>query len=296
MKYILIALSMLLLACSTNEDKRVEPDIEELSSTVEYKKVSGVESNLLSLDIYYTGDVTSKKPVIIWVHGGAWCIGDKANQIQNKVKLFHSLNYVLVSINYRLSPFPYEINNTSRVKFPSHNNDVADAIKWVSENIDKYGGNSDKMALLGHSAGAHLVALTGTNSSFLENVGLSLSSIKGVAAIDTEGYDVHEQVKANNKAYINAFGLNANSNIAASPLFNIKQGTAYPKFFIAKRGGAERLARANAFINTLKNNGVAVSEVDGSIYDHNGINTAIGETDEELITNALTVFYQSCFE
>ena len=40
---------------------------------------------------------------------------------------------------------------------------------------------------MGHSAGAHLVSLTGTSQVFLENVGLSFAQIKSVAAIDTEG-------------------------------------------------------------------------------------------------------------
>lgn len=103
-----------------------------------------------------------------------------------------------MSINYRLSPFPYELDNPDRVLFPTHNIDVTDAIKWVTDNIDTYGGDVNNIALLGHSAGAHLVALTGTNPSFLNAVGLSFSDIRGIAAIDTEGYDILSEIQDNN--------------------------------------------------------------------------------------------------
>ena len=56
--------------------------------------------------------------------------------MDNKINLLrYQEGYVLVSVNYRLSPFPYELNNPDRVMFPSHKEDVADAIKWVYDNI-----------------------------------------------------------------------------------------------------------------------------------------------------------------
>jgi pimeloyl-ACP methyl ester carboxylesterase len=254
-----------------------------------------VDSNSLSLDIYYNKEVATKKPIVIFVHGGGWAIGDKADQIQNKATLFQSLNYVFVSINYRLSPIPYELNNPNRIKYPTHNNDVADAIKWVVDNIEQYGGNPNKIALLGHSAGAQLVALTGTNKSFLENVGLSLSALKGVAVIDTKGYDVLDLVLNNKNLYINAFGTNSAENIAASPLYQMENGVTYPSFFIAKRGSTQRLAIANDFIDSLESKGVSVSQVKASIYTHTGINKAIGKPNETKITNPLKDFFAECF-
>ena len=296
MKTLLILLPFLLLSCHNGSDENVETPSENLSATAEYKQIQGTDPDLLSLDIYYNSLTDLKKPVVIWVHGGGWSIGDKTNQMENKVALFQSLGYILVSVNYRLSPFPYEVNNANRIMYPLHNTDVADAIKWVYNTISLYGGDPDKIALLGHSAGAHLVALTGTNASFLETAGLSLSHIKGVAAIDTEGYNVVEKVQSNTSLYINAFGTNPDANIQASPLYNLEDGVAYPKFFVAKRGTTERLEVANRFIQSLEEHGVSVSQVDGSIYSHSEINEAIGEPNETLITNALKDFFEDCFD
>lgn len=103
----------------------------------------------------------------MYVHGGGWSIGDKSAQLENKIALFKSLNYVFVSTNYRLSPFPNRLGNDDRIKYPLHNQDVVSAIAWLVENISDYGGNPDKVALIGHSAGAHLVSLIGTDESFL---------------------------------------------------------------------------------------------------------------------------------
>ncbi len=265
--------------------------------TVSYKQLPGVSQNLLDLDVYYDVEKLSPKPIIIWIHGGGWCIGDKANQMENKKKLFASLGFILVSVNYRLSPFPYQINNPGRIKFPVHNVDIVDAIKWISENISQYGGDPNQIILLGHSAGAHLVALTGTNQSFLQQAGVPTEHIKGIACIDTRMYDVYDVIQNQNNPddmYINAFGTDPQMNLDASPIRNLNN-TYYPKFFVAKRGNYDRINRANRFINALQQAGVNVTELEANIYTHSEINAAIGAANEMVITPALIDFIKNCF-
>ncbi len=296
MRYFYLFLLMLLTSC--NKSALTTDTVEYLTTTIQYKHINGVDRNLLSLDIYYNNNTNTKKPIVVYVHGGGWCLGDKANKIENKVNLFLSLNYVFVSINYRLSPFPYEPSNPDRIKYPDHNIDVADALLWIYNNIEKYGGNKNKIALLGHSAGAHLVALTGTNKSFLKRVGLNPSIIKGVMVIDTEGYDINEQITNGDtpNMYINAFGTDTILNIEASPIYNVTAGKTYPKFFIAKRGDEKRIGYADDFINVLEENGVSVSQIDGSIYTHSEINEAIGKPNETIITPPLIDFLKTVFQ
>ncbi len=298
MRFILLFASLFLFSCNKDDNEQIIPTVDDLTATIEYNQIDGIDSNLLSLDIYYNNETNIQKPVIVYVHGGGWSIGDKSSQIENKINLFRSLNYILISVNYRLSPFPFDISNPNRIKYPDHNNDIADALLWIYDNIGQYGGNKNKIGLLGHSAGAHLVALTGTNGSFLESKGLSLSNIKGVAVIDTEGFDINEQVMNgdNQNMYINAFGTDIAQNVNASPIYNVINTISYPKFLIAKRGNSQRIQYANDFINILEANGVSVSQVNGSIYDHSGINNAIGEPNETLITNMLKDFLVECFE
>ncbi|MBC7916023.1 MAG: alpha/beta hydrolase, partial [Pyrinomonadaceae bacterium] len=213
-----------------------------IKTSLQYKTIAGVPATLLSLDVYSYAQNASPKPVIIWVHGGGWRIGDKSNKLDNKLNLFNSLNYVFISVNYRLSPNPSEISNINRIKYPDHNNDVADAVKWVRNNIAAYGGDPSKMLLLGHSAGGHLVSLTGTSQQFLPARGFLLSMLKGIASIDTEGYDVPSQ--SGEELYQNAFGTDNNIQMQASPIYNVSSSFSYPRFFIAKRGTPVRIALA----------------------------------------------------
>ena len=264
--------------------------------TIKYKSISGVDSNLLSLDIYYFGQQNKPVPVVVYVHGGGWKQGDKSNKLENKLRLFSSLNYLFISVNYRLSPFNERKMDPKRLMYPAHNQDVADALKWIFSNISTFGGNHQKIVLLGHSAGAHLVSLTATSFSFLPFRGIALNTLKGVASIDTEGYDVASQAGAGEALYLNAFGTNPNTWKAASPTSNILKGTAYPPFFIAKRGESSRVAIANTFISSLQNANVKVTQVQLNQYDHEGINDAIGAPGEKAITGPLTLFLAKCFE
>jgi len=265
--------------------------------TVSYKQMTGINQNLLNLDVYFDSEKLSPKPVIVWIHGGGWCIGDKANQMENKKQLFASLGYILVSVNYRLSPFPYQINNQGRIKFPVHNVDIADAIKWITDHITTYGGDTNQIVLLGHSAGAHLVALTGTNQNFLQQAGVQIEHIKGIACIDTRMYDVYDVIQNHNNPddmYLNAFGTDPQDNIAASPIRQLNNHSYIPKFFVAKRGNYDRIIRANQFINALQQAGAEVAELEANIYTHSEINDAIGAENETIITPALVSFIKNC--
>ena len=80
-------------------------NIDAKKTTVQYKMIAGSDSELLSLDVYSTASQEEKQPVVIWVHGGAWAYGSKEHSMPEKVPFFENLGYVLVSVNYRLSPF-----------------------------------------------------------------------------------------------------------------------------------------------------------------------------------------------
>jgi len=105
-------------------------------------------------------DPPTAGPVLVYIHGGAWVIGDKREQ---GLPLLHELarrGWVTVTINYRLSP---------RATWPDHLVDCKRALAWVREHIAEYGGDPGFIAVSGGSAGGHLssmVALTPGDPAF----------------------------------------------------------------------------------------------------------------------------------
>ncbi|HEX3841140.1 MAG TPA: alpha/beta hydrolase [Acidimicrobiales bacterium] len=89
-------------------------------------------------------------PVLVYIHGGAWVIGDKRQQ---GIPMMHELiqrGWVCVAINYRLSP---------KATWPDHIVDCKRAVAWVRAHIAEYGGDPSFIAVSGGSAGGHLSAL-----------------------------------------------------------------------------------------------------------------------------------------
>jgi acetyl esterase/lipase len=109
-------------------------------------------------------------PVIIFAHGGSWRWGQK-DYHRTIGQQFARSGIVFTTIDYRLYP---------DVRFPSFPQDVALSVQWVRENISKYGGDRNRIFLMGHSAGAHSVSLVGLDPKYLQELGGGLDWIKGV--------------------------------------------------------------------------------------------------------------------
>jgi arylformamidase len=131
------------------------------------------------LDVYSPSGAKNR-PVVFWIHGGGWQTGDKSD-VQRKPQVFMEKGCVFVSTNYRLLP---------GVDMGTIVRDVAKSIHWVHEHIAEYGGDPNRLLVMGHSAGAQLAALVCTDDRYLKGEGLSLSIVKGCVPVDGDTYDV----------------------------------------------------------------------------------------------------------
>lgn len=114
------------------------------------------------LDVYRAADPAARRdraPVFLYVHGGAWVIGNKGQQGRQTVHRLAAAGWVCVSINYRLSPW---------ATFPDHIVDVKRAIRWVREHVAEYGGDPGFVVIGGGSAGGHLASLAALTPNALE--------------------------------------------------------------------------------------------------------------------------------
>ena len=131
----------------------------ELIRNVEYGKVG--EEPLL-LDIYRNKLSASKRPAVVFIHGGGWESGSK-DKPPSLVTDLARAGFVSISINYRLLP---------KHKWPAQIHDCKTAIRWLRLSGGQYGIDENKIGVWGVSAGGHLAALLGTSGGVWELEGL----------------------------------------------------------------------------------------------------------------------------
>ena len=130
--------------------KPLDPKIAATKYDIQYGEAGGEK---LFLDAHVpAGD--GKFPVVLIVHGGGWMAGDKEGDIVPVFAPF-ATNFCWFTINYRLAP-------TNR--WPACFDDVQTAIRWVKAHAAEYKGDPERIALLGYSAGGHLVTLAGVRA------------------------------------------------------------------------------------------------------------------------------------
>ncbi|HEY1690642.1 MAG TPA: alpha/beta hydrolase [Polyangiaceae bacterium] len=104
----------------------------------------------LRLDVHSSREHAGPRPVLLYVHGGAWMIGHRERQGLPLMKHMAARGWVCVSVDYRLSP---------RATFPDHLVDVKRAIVWVRDHAGELDADLSFLAIAGNSAGAHLASL-----------------------------------------------------------------------------------------------------------------------------------------
>jgi arylformamidase len=256
----------------------------------------GVTANLQSLDLYLPVRPAAcpPVPVVAYVHGGAFIVGDKANNIVDKVKLFTKAGWGFASLNYRL--VGNAGSGATNGVYPAAEQDVAAGIGYLAAHAAQYRLDRGRIMLLGHSAGAHLVALVSTDGTFLQGAGLGLGDIQCTVPLDGT-YDIPHQIAAggtNAAMYRNAFGDDPAVWVKGSPTRNVAAGKGIPPFRIVTRGAASRVAESQSFGTILRNAGVPATVQVATGLSHEAVNDAVGRAGDTVITPPLMDFYRSC--
>jgi len=268
---------------------------------VSYDAIDGVDPNLLSLDLYLpkTRPTTGGKgcasvPLVVGVHGGGWRSGDKRSFTGDKAKLFNRHGWAFANVNYRLSA----PGASPPVQYPTHDQDVANAVGFLVNHAEKYGLDPHQVGILGHSAGAGIVATVATDQRFLEHAGLGLDALRCAFPDDTEGFDVAARIAGGGapaRLYQNAFGTDPAVWQEASPSHHVERGKGIPPMLLTRRGAPGRVAQLEAFAGSLRSAGVDVRIIDASGYSHMDVNRLIGSTTDPIMTKPVTAFFERCF-
>lgn len=123
------------------------------------------------LDIFSPG--SGKQPIVVFFYGGSFAMGHKSQYAFVGAALA-AHGYVTVIPDYRLYP---------QVRFPKFVTDGARAVAWMHQHAREFGGDPDRIVLMGHSAGAHIAALLSLNEEYLARAGVPRHSIVGLVGL-----------------------------------------------------------------------------------------------------------------
>ena len=255
----------------------VPPTLAPTKADVPY---AGTTEFRQTLNVYAPATKPAKPaPVIFWIHGGGWRGGEKTN-VQLKPKFFTDLGYVFVSTNHR-----YVTTTPMNGIF----GDVAQALRWTHDHAAEFGGDPDRVVIMGHSSGAQLAAYLAIDERPLKAVGLSLAMFKGCVPVDADTFDVPAVIDlatANRKAagkpeptygHREIFGGKPELWTEYSAVTHVAAGKGIPPFLILHDAAAPLTPdQAGRLAARLSAAGIPVRNFGAKDTNHGKINADLG--------------------
>ena len=274
-------------AAAAPETRDCTPSGVELTPDVRYRQHTGSDPDLTSLDVHrpVLAEGCPPTPVLVWVHGGGWQVGDRRRQVADKVDLLTSDGWTVVSTNYRLSP---------EVRYPTHNDDVAAAVGWVLDHSGELGLDPQRLTVMGHSAGAGIVAAVATDPRHLALVDRAPRDLACAVMLDNEAYDVEAAASEGRAVYLEAFGDDPAVWAEASPMNHLDAATSTARSLVVTRGSNARQGTAERFVEGLRQVGVEAELLDVSPLDHATVNRAVGQDGDRRVTPGIVDFLDGC--
>ncbi len=152
---IVIAVGIAILHTTTRTNQPSPSDTPLISAEITTKDVAYGSDPLQRFTITYNPGASTPQPLAVIIHGGGWTSGDRKPFMDTFGPFFRNNGFGAMSVNYRLAP---------SFHYPTQPEDVACAISSVVADAKKYNIDTDRIIILGHSAGAHLGALVAYTS------------------------------------------------------------------------------------------------------------------------------------
>lgn len=213
------------------------------------------------LDVYAPAGAKDL-PCLLWFHGGGITGGDKSGQVK-VCRVLAGEGFVVAAANYRLSP---------EAKFPAYLDDAAAASAWLKQHAAEFGGDSARVFVGGHSAGAYLTAMVALDPQYLQKHGLTPKDFAGFIP-DSSQMTTHFAVKAER-------GIGKLKMIVdeAAPLHHVTRESPPMLAFYAEHDMAFRREENQLFLAAYINAGnrrLKMLEIPG--HDHGSICGRIAE-------------------
>ncbi len=205
-------------------------------------------------------------PVILMVHGGGWRRGDKAMRgvIGNKIARWLPRGFIVISTNYRMRPDTAPLQQAQ---------DVARALALAQGRAAEWGGDAGRFILIGHSAGAHLVALLSAEPALATAQGAR--PWLGTISLDSGSLNVVQTMQARHfPLFDEAFGADPAVWQASSPYQQMK-ARIVPFLAVCSSRRLESCPQAHAFVRKAESFGSRASVLEEDL-SHGEINQQLG--------------------
>lgn len=238
------------------------------------------------LDIYTPSAPSSKKlPVMFWIHGGGWTVGDKSD-VALKPKVLTDRGFVFVSTNYRLLP---------EVTMEELTADIASSLGWVYRHIAEYGGDPNRLFVGGHSAGAQLAALICIDDRYLKKEGVPFTALRGSIPVDGDTYDIPKIIQTAEYrqaiyggemptfGHRQKFGNDPEKHVDFSAVTHVAPGKNIPPFLILYfPGNPETNVQARRLESVLKEAEIPARAIGKGDSNHGRLNDDLGRPDDPV--------------
>jgi acetyl esterase/lipase len=126
------------------------------------------------LDVYAPESRTgTNHPVVVYFYGGGWQSGHRSES-RGVAQALAARGIVTIAADYRIYP---------ETVFPGFLDDPAAAVRWTRDHVRKFGGDPERIFVMGHSSGAHMAAMLATDPRYLAAQGMSNASLAGMIGL-----------------------------------------------------------------------------------------------------------------
>lgn len=211
------------------------------------------------LDFYRPENTHGAARLVVFLHGGGWVHGNKGVG-HNIAPPIVRQGYAFASIGYRLAPQAPPATGVQ---------DAAQGIAYLLNNAGRFGIDPSRFAIIGHSSGAHMVALLGTDAGYMRRAGIDPNKLAAVITLDGV-FDVAANLEHfPNETKEEVFGHDPAAWKAVSPVDLLATTTIHPLFCLIHEDRNRRFVEQEAiFEHALRQRGAAVRGLVASGYTH----------------------------
>ncbi len=229
------------------------------------------------LDVYHPASSTPAR-LVVFIHGGGW-VGGRKSAGRRIAPPLVAQGYAVASIGYRLFP---------QTSAAGEVGDAAEAIAYLLHNAQRFGLDPGGFAVIGHSSGAHMAALLGTDASYLRHAGADPAKLRAVITLDGV-FDL----RANITHYPNpredqVFGTDPAAWARLSPVDLIGGMSTHPRFCLVHEDRVPRfIEQESLFEAALRKHGETVQAVVAPGLSHVQLVGKFGDAGQPMAAFAL---------